>query len=148
MKKVIVLAALVSFSLFWFVTAFAQPVIKLWVKVEIYDPEGQRIPTVEKKLARTIDKMGHIVEEDVSKYALKGGIEVVREATSDGFDGTRTVLEVELSLSVIYLETGSNLASDVFSAKGLGKTEKVALKKAYQNFKFSEELLRKAVVVY
>ena len=141
MKKMIMLAALVSFSLLCFSTGFAQPNIKLWVKVEIYDPDGKRVPTVESKLARTIDKMGHIVEEDVSRYVLKGEMEVVREATSEGFDGPRKVLEVELSLSLIYLETGSNLASDVTSAKGLGKTKKEALKKAYHNFIFREASL-------
>jgi len=110
----------------------------MWVKVVILDDTHRRLDVVEKKLARALDKINIIVEENAT-YLLKGQIDVRDEQTVDGFAGATTVVRCDLGLSLVYLTTKSTIGSESFTATGGGKNKKEAIRKAYRNFKFSSK---------
>lgn len=123
---------------------------KLWTKIEITDPDGRTLSTVEKKLVKTLDRMGVVVEE-TSNYLLRGKVDIVDEATVEGYKGSQTVVSAELLLSFVFLKTNSTLGSETFTAKGMGNSREQAFKEACRNFKIGKselsELFERAEVL-
>ena len=89
--------------------------------LQIRDEAGKRLPKVEAKLTKSIEKNGGIISADAS-IMLKGTVDVVSEKEVEGKNGVQYMVSSELSLFMIVNATGENVAS--FSGRGKGVSSK------------------------
>jgi hypothetical protein len=120
-------------------SAIANP-WKTWTMVTIEDEDGQRNEMMEKRLAGALNHFGCIVEES-GPLKLEGQVIITDDARVDGLSGTMHMLEGEITLSLVYTETGSTLGSETFTSKGGERGLDKARRELYKNFKFSKKKL-------
>ena len=87
----------------------------------IKDERGKRLPKVEAKLTKSIEKNGGIINPKAA-ITLKGTVEVLSEKEVEGKNGIQHMVTSELSLFMVVNSTNETVAS--FSARGKGVSPK------------------------
>ncbi len=98
----------------------------------IKDEAGKRLPKVEAKLSKSIEKLGGIISKDAA-ITLKGTVDIVSEKEVEGKNGVQYMVTSELSLFMIVNATDENVAS--FTGRGKGVSPKSMAKARAASFK-------------
>ena len=107
--------------------------------ISVRDSRGSRLKKVENKVAKNIERLGHVVNNN-SELFLNGEVAIIDEKEVVGKSGTQYLATAELDL---YFSMGDNKFGS-FSAIGKGlskKSAKDAKRKAYIKFKMSRKKL-------
>ncbi|MDA8851081.1 LPP20 family lipoprotein [bacterium] len=111
----------------------------IYFSINVRDFKGIRLKKVESKVAKNIERLGHIVNND-SEILISGEAIIIDEKEVPGKSGTQYLATAELGL---YFSMGDNKFGS-FSATGKGlskKNAKDAKRKAYQKIKISRKKL-------
>ena len=65
---------------------------------------------------------------------LGGKVDIVDSASVETPSGQETIVNVELTLALAYKNTNSILGSETFTAKGMSRDVKSAVKKSFNKF--------------
>jgi len=107
--------------------------------IKVRDSKGSRLKKVENKVAKNIERLGHIINND-SHLFINGDVLIIDEKEVMGKSGTQYLVTAELNL---YISIDDNKFGS-FSATGKGlskKNAKDAKRKAYIKFKISRKKL-------
>ncbi len=113
---------------------------KIWVRLDVNGIDGNRSVRLEESLSRSLNRIDVIVE-DSSSFMLSGQVDIVDSITVDNIRGGETLITGDLTLSLIYTETGSTLGTEVFTSKGMGRNKEASVRKLYNKFKFDRDAL-------
>ena len=116
--------------------------ISFYVYVE--DEEKNRLEKVEKKLTKSLEKIGYTVLKDAD-LRLNGSVAVIEENEIQGKSGPMVQLKAELSLLMVAKSTNETVGSFTSNFVGLGKNKNKSLEKAYNKMKIKDKDLTKAL---
>lgn len=107
--------------------------------IVIKDERGKRLPKVEGKLAKSIQKLGYVISDN-AELSLKGTVEKVTEKEIEGKSGTQYMVTSELSVFVVVKSTGDQIASYSGTGKGLSsKNVQKALVASYKKLNIKKK---------
>jgi len=107
----------------------------------IRDEMGHRLPKVEHKIARSIEKLGHIISDN-AEVALDGSVSIIETKGVEGSGGLQHLVTSELSLLMVLKSTGDEVASFTANGNGLSqKSEKEAIEASYRKLNIKKKEL-------
>ena len=112
--------------------------------VYVEDEEKNRLEKVEKKLTKSLEKIGYTVLKDAD-LRLNGSVAVIEENELQGKSGPMVQLKAELSLLMVAISTGETVGSFTSNFVGLGENRDKSLEKAYNKMKIKDKELTKAL---
>ena len=112
--------------------------------VYVEDEEKNRLEKVEKKLTKSLEKIGYTVLKDAD-LRLNGSVAVIEENEIQGKSGPMVQLKAELSLLMVAISTGETVGSFTSNFVGLGENRDKSLEKAYNKMKIKDKELTKAL---
>ena len=112
--------------------------------VYVEDEEKNRLEKVEKKLTKSLEKIGYTVLKDAD-LRLNGSVAVIEENEIQGKSGPMVQLKAELSLLMVAISTGETVGSFTSNFVGLGENRDKSLEKAYNKMKIKDKDLTKAL---
>ncbi|NQV14558.1 LPP20 family lipoprotein [bacterium] len=105
----------------------------------IRDEKGARLPNVETKLSKSIQKLGHSVSDN-AELTLEGSVDITSEKEVEGISGLQYMVSSELSLLMMVNATGDKVASFTAVGKGLSpKSQKKATKASYRKLNIKKK---------
>ena len=110
----------------------------------VEDEEKNRLEKVEKKLTKSLEKIGYTVLKDAD-LRLNGSVAVIEENEIQGKSGPMVQLKAELSLLMVAISTGETVGSFTSNFVGLGENRDKSLEKAYNKMKIKDKELTKAL---
>ena len=112
--------------------------------VFIEDEDGKRLPKVEQKITKSLEKIGYRVSND-AELALNGTVSIIEENEVQGKNGPVVQLKAELSLLLLAKSVNEIVGSFTSTFVGLGKNQKESLKKAQNKMKIKKKDLSEAL---
>ena len=112
--------------------------------VYVEDEEKNRLEKVEKKLTKSLEKIGYTVLKDAD-LRLNGSVAVIEENEIQGKSGPMVQLKAELSLLMVAISTGETVGNFTSNFVGLGENRDQSLEKAYNKMKIKDKELTKAL---
>ena len=112
--------------------------------VFIEDEDGKRLPKVEQKITKSLEKIGYRVSND-AELALNGTVSIIEENEVQGKNGPVVQLKAELSLLLLAKSVNETVGSFTSTFVGLGKNQKESLKKAQNKMKIKKKALSEAL---
>ena len=112
--------------------------------VFIEDEDGKRLPKVEQKVTKSLEKIGYRVSND-AELALNGTVAIIEENEVQGKNGSMVQLKAELSLLLLAKSVNETVGSFTSTFVGLGKNQKESLKKAQNKMKIKKKDLSEAL---
>jgi len=112
--------------------------------VFIEDEDGKRLPKVEQKITKSLEKIGYRVSDD-AELALNGTVSIIEENEVQGKNGPVVQLKAELSLLLLAKSVNEIVGSFTSTFVGLGKNQKESLKKAQNKMKIKKKALSEAL---
>ncbi len=112
--------------------------------VFIEDENAKRLPKVEQKITKSLEKIGYRVSKD-AELALNGTVAIIEENEVQGKNGPVVQLKAELSLLLVAKSVNETVGSFTSTFVGLGKNQKESLKKAQNKMKIKKKDLSEAL---
>lgn len=107
----------------------------------IHDEGGSRLPKVENKITKSIEKLGYTISEN-SELTLDGTVDVISEKEVEGTKGIQYMVTSELSMFMIVKSTQEKVASFTSEGKGLSpKNQQKAIEASHRKLNIKKKNL-------
>ncbi|MEA2104575.1 MAG: LPP20 family lipoprotein [Candidatus Cloacimonadota bacterium] len=104
----------------------------------IKDEDGNRLKSVENKIAKEVGRLGHNVSDNAD-FGLSGTVTMISSEKTEGYTGEQYLVKSEMILSLVINDSGKKVGSILATGTGLNsRSEEKALQASYKKLKINK----------